>query len=94
MLELGPYEKQGHELVGARAAEVVDELITLGERGRMIADAAWRAGLSKKRISTLEDSQQAIDFVRHRQGPNDVVLIKGSHGMQMDRLVTALEALA
>jgi UDP-N-acetylmuramoyl-tripeptide--D-alanyl-D-alanine ligase len=94
MLELGPYEKQGHELVGARAAEVVDELITLGERGRMIADAAWRAGLSKKRISTLEDSQQAIDFVRHRLGPNDVVLIKGSHGMQMDRLVTALEALA
>lgn len=91
MLELGPYEKQGHELVGARAAEVVDELITIGERGRMIADAAWRAGLSKKMISTLEDSQQAIDFVRSRLNPNDVVLIKGSRGMQMDRLVAALE---
>ena len=43
MLELGQYEWQGHEMVGIRAAEVVDMLITIGERGRMIAAAACRA---------------------------------------------------
>ncbi len=30
MLELGPYEKQGHEMVGVRAAEVADVLVTVG----------------------------------------------------------------
>ena len=39
MLELGPYERQGHELVGMRAAQVAKTLITLGTRGHMIADA-------------------------------------------------------
>ena len=34
MLELGQYEKQGHELVGARVAEVADELVTIGEKAR------------------------------------------------------------
>ena len=37
MLELGQYERQGHEMVGARAAEVVDELVTVGERAQIIA---------------------------------------------------------
>ena len=35
---------------------------------------------------------QAIEFLRDRLGPQDVVLVKGSHGMRMDRIVTALEA--
>ena len=51
MLELGQYEQQGHEMVGIRAAEVVDELITLGERGRIIAQAALDGGLPASRIS-------------------------------------------
>ena len=34
MLELGQYEEEGHELVGARAAEVVSDLITIGPRGK------------------------------------------------------------
>lgn len=40
MLELGPYERQGHELVGMRTAQVAKTLLTLGPRGHMIADAA------------------------------------------------------
>ena len=38
MLELGQYEQQGHKLVGVRAAEVADELITIGSCARFIAD--------------------------------------------------------
>jgi UDP-N-acetylmuramoyl-tripeptide--D-alanyl-D-alanine ligase len=91
MLELGPYEQQGHELVGARAAEVVDELVTVGGRGRMIAEAAIQAGLLPQVVTALETSAQAIDYLRDHLGPADVVLIKGSHGMRMDRIVAALE---
>ncbi len=91
MLELGPYERQGHEMVGVRAAEVVDQLITVGERAKTIAYSAWQSGLSKKVIRELETSDQAIELLKSQLGPQDVVLIKGSHGMQMDRIVTALE---
>lgn len=92
MLELGPYEASGHEMVGVRAAQVVDELITVGERARMIAAAARRAGLREECIVELEDTQAAIAFLNGRFGEEDVVLIKGSHGMRMDQIVSALEA--
>lgn len=91
MLELGRYEKQGHEMVGVRAAEVVDELITLGERAHMIAAAARQAGLPAQAISEYEEIQQVIDRLKDRLGEADVVLIKGSHSMRMDRIAAALE---
>src|SRR5512145_741628 len=37
MLELGPYARGGHEMVGMRAAQVADVLLSLGERAHMIA---------------------------------------------------------
>jgi UDP-N-acetylmuramoyl-tripeptide--D-alanyl-D-alanine ligase len=92
MLELGRYEWKGHEMVGRRAAEIVDELITLGERGRMIAAAACRAGFSPDHVVELDTSKQAIEFLEGRLRENDVVLIKGSRGMRMDQIVAALEA--
>ncbi|MBN1179046.1 MAG: UDP-N-acetylmuramoyl-tripeptide--D-alanyl-D-alanine ligase, partial [Anaerolineae bacterium] len=44
MLELGEQERAGHEKVGMRAIEVVDVLITVGERGRIIGETALRWG--------------------------------------------------
>jgi UDP-N-acetylmuramoyl-tripeptide--D-alanyl-D-alanine ligase len=91
MLELGPYEKRGHEMVGARAAEVVNELILVGERARMIAAAARMSGLPGDVITELDDTQSAIEFMKNRLQAGDVVLVKGSHGMRMDGIVSALE---
>ena len=91
MLELGKYEWRGHEMVGLRAAEVVDELVTVGDKGRMIAVAASRAGLKSEVIAELDNSQEAVEYLMERLGPGDVVLIKGSHGMRMDLIVAALE---
>jgi UDP-N-acetylmuramoyl-tripeptide--D-alanyl-D-alanine ligase len=91
MLELGPYEQRGHAMVGVRAAEVADELVTVGGRGHLIAAAARQAGLRPGRIHEFEDSQGAIGFLRERLGAGDVVLVKGSRGMRMDLIVGALE---
>ncbi len=91
MLELGQYEWRGHEIVGIRAAEVVSELVTIGERGRMIAAAACRAGLPAKFITELETVDEAITLLQGRLQADDVVLVKGSHGMRMERIVAALE---
>lgn len=91
MLELGQYERQGHQKVGGRAAEVADRLIAVGERAKMIVDSAQRAGMSKSRITWLPDVDQAIDLLGKELKEGDIVLIKGSHGLRMDRIVAALE---
>jgi UDP-N-acetylmuramoyl-tripeptide--D-alanyl-D-alanine ligase len=91
MLELGSYEQRGHEMVGIRAAEVVDELVTLGKRGQIIAHAALEAGLPATKITILEQVEQVIQYLQPVLKPNDVVLVKGSNMMRMDRIVSALE---
>jgi UDP-N-acetylmuramoyl-tripeptide--D-alanyl-D-alanine ligase len=91
MLELGQYERQGHEMVGLRAAQVADTLLTLGERAPMIAEAARKAGLKKSSILEFEELDQIVDWLANNLSKNDSVLIKGSHGLHMDRIVNALE---
>jgi len=91
MLELGQYEQRGHEMVGIRAAEVVDELVTVGERGKIIAQAALEAGLPASNTTILDDVEQAIQYLQPELKPDDVVLVKGSNMMRMERIVAALE---
>lgn len=91
MLELGKYEHQGHEMVGIRSADVVDELITVGKRSSVIAQAAEQAGLPAEAITQLETSEEAIEVMRKRLSKDDVVLVKGSRGMHMDQIVPSLE---
>jgi UDP-N-acetylmuramoyl-tripeptide--D-alanyl-D-alanine ligase len=91
MLELGEYEERGHRMVGARAAQVADELVAVGGRARWIAEEALLAGLEESQVFLLDDSQSAIEHLRDRVGTEDVVLVKGSRGMQMDQIVAALE---
>ena len=94
MLELGPYERQGHEIVGARAAEVSHRLVVVGERARIIAEAALRAGLAQRAITWVSGVPEAIQLLNQELNEGDVVLIKGSHGLRMDRIVNALEEIA
>jgi UDP-N-acetylmuramoyl-tripeptide--D-alanyl-D-alanine ligase len=92
MLELGPYERQGHEKVGLRVAEVAQRLITVGERAKIISEAARKAGMPKTRITWVPDVPQAIDLLNAELKEGDIVLVKGSHGLRMDRIVAALES--
>jgi UDP-N-acetylmuramoyl-tripeptide--D-alanyl-D-alanine ligase len=91
MLELGQYEKQGHEIVGVRAAEVADALVTIGALGHLIATAARLAGMQSGRIVEFEKTDEAISYLQKSLTEKDVVLVKGSHSIRMDRIVSALE---
>jgi len=91
MLELGPYERGGHEMVGLRAAQVADVLLTLGERAHIIADAARRAGKKKTAIIEFDEVDPLITWLKSNLTKEDVVLIKGSHGLRMDRIASLLE---
>jgi UDP-N-acetylmuramoyl-tripeptide--D-alanyl-D-alanine ligase len=92
MLELGPDEERLHREVGRRAAGVVDALVTVGERGRWIADAARAAGLA--RVATAADAHEAAVVVERELAPGvgDLLLVKGSRGIALDILVDALAA--
>jgi UDP-N-acetylmuramoyl-tripeptide--D-alanyl-D-alanine ligase len=91
MLELGNYERKGHEKVGIRAAEVADEIITIGQKARMVAKAARDAGFPQEMITEVESTQDAIELMKEKLTRDDVVLIKGSRGMHMDNIVPSLE---
>jgi UDP-N-acetylmuramoyl-tripeptide--D-alanyl-D-alanine ligase len=92
MLELGQYERQGHEMVGYRCAEVADELITIGARARTIAETARSAGMPASKIMEMDSPDEAAALLRTHLSENDVVLVKGSLGMQMRDIVPSLEA--
>jgi UDP-N-acetylmuramoyl-tripeptide--D-alanyl-D-alanine ligase len=92
MLELAQYERAGHEMVGMRAAQVADLLVTLGTRAHMIAEAARKAGMKKARVLEYEQPGEIIDWLNQNLVAEDTVLIKGSHGLRMDQIVAALEA--
>ena len=90
MLELGSYEEEGHRKVGVRAADVVDLLVTVGQRARLIAEEALAAGLPAGRVLALANAQAALAELRSILGPGDVVLVKGSRAVHMDDIATAL----
>jgi len=92
MLELGPYETKGHIMVGVRAAEVCRELIAVGELSRTTAQAARQAGMSSRRIQWFATVPEAIEYLQGRLQNGDVVLVKGSRGLRMERITAALEA--
>ena len=91
MLELGQYEIEGHEKIGARAAQICDELILVGKLIESAYRSAIANGMSASKIYKFETAPQAAEFLKPRINSEDVILVKGSHGLRMDRIVNALE---
>jgi UDP-N-acetylmuramoyl-tripeptide--D-alanyl-D-alanine ligase len=90
MLELGPDEERLHRQIGARAAAIAEALVAVGQRGRWIGEAAIAAGLA--RVTIVADADEARAAVERDLAPGvgDLVLVKGSRGIELDRLVAAL----
>jgi UDP-N-acetylmuramoyl-tripeptide--D-alanyl-D-alanine ligase len=90
MLELGNYEVEGHQVVGRRAAEVVDVLIGVGELGSLIADEALATGMPASSVRAVGGNEAAVQALRELMPDGAVVLVKGSRGMAMEQIVGAL----
>jgi UDP-N-acetylmuramoyl-tripeptide--D-alanyl-D-alanine ligase len=94
MYELGRHEREGHKIVGRRACDVVDILITVGSLGRIIGQEALLSGMPDDAVHMVETNSQAIDLVRtilESHAGGDKILVKGSRGMQMEEIVAALQ---
>jgi UDP-N-acetylmuramoyl-tripeptide--D-alanyl-D-alanine ligase len=86
MMELGPEEGRFHREVGAVAERLgVDLLVAVGVRGQGYADGA--PGLAALRYPTVE---AAAADLPGRIEPGDVVLVKGSRSMAMERVARAI----
>lgn len=90
MLELGPVEEASHRFIGRRARDVVDILVTVGPLARLMALEALAVGMAADRVYITEDADAAIQKLEEIIQTSDVILIKGSRGIQLDRIVTAL----
>lgn len=92
MLELGGYSSQEHTRIGALAASGADMLVTVGVRARGMAEGARQAGMPEDAVHTFERGSDAAAFLLSTIGAGDVVLVKGSQSMRMERMVKALMA--
>ena len=90
MLELGEAHDAGHRSVGEAAAGVAELLIVVGHDARGIIAGATAAGMDATRIHHATDAETALDALRPRLRDGDVVLVKASRAIQLDRLVDAL----
>jgi UDP-N-acetylmuramyl pentapeptide synthase len=80
-----------HRDVGRLVAALpADEFVGMGKAAALAVEAARAAGLADARHApTFED---AVAHLLKRLAPGDVVLVKGSRGMRMERVVDALVA--
>ncbi|MBI3358671.1 MAG: UDP-N-acetylmuramoyl-tripeptide--D-alanyl-D-alanine ligase [Nitrospirae bacterium] len=86
MLELGNAAKSAHRDLGRKVAQHrIDRLITVGKFSAVVAQAAEEEGMGKETISAYENLK-SVDLA-HEIQKGDIVLIKGSRGMRMERLL-------
>ncbi|MGB0386442.1 MAG: alanine racemase, partial [Ardenticatenaceae bacterium] len=92
MAELGDYSAEGHALVGRRAAQVVDQLVTKGELARGIAQEAELAGLDAGQITVAYTTDDVVSAVSGQLSAGDVVLVKGGMSARLERVSARLLA--
>jgi UDP-N-acetylmuramoyl-tripeptide--D-alanyl-D-alanine ligase len=90
MLELGSYEEAGHRLVGGRAAQVIDKLVTVGRRARWIAEEALASGMKATDVHPVTTNTDAIGILQGMIRPGDIILVKGSRAAGLESIVDAL----
>lgn len=91
MLELGDSAPVLHEEVGALVAQSgVQQLITFGPLAQHMAYGAQRSGMTSACIHMTTQAEEAVALLQSLRRPGDVILLKGSRGMAMERLVHAI----
>jgi UDP-N-acetylmuramoyl-tripeptide--D-alanyl-D-alanine ligase len=88
MLELGPFAQQAHiDVVQLAIEQGVDMMIGIGPMACMAADHAAGSGMQVYKAS---DTDQAITLVRQHAQSGDTILVKGSRGMRLEKVVEEL----
>jgi UDP-N-acetylmuramoyl-tripeptide--D-alanyl-D-alanine ligase len=92
MLELGPAGPELHAQTGAAIAGRLDLLVAAGDLAKHFVEGARRAGKDAAALAAFSDSAAAADAAAGLVHPGDAVLVKGSRGARMEKVVDALRA--
>jgi len=88
MLELGPQANAFHREAGQQiAGYAFDLVLTVGTLAGRFAEEAVVSGFAKDKIKTFATSSEAGIFLKDQLKPADTVLLKGSRGMKMEKVM-------
>lgn len=91
MLELGEQELQYHRDAGAAIPRSIDVVCGVGTRSQALLEGARDAGFDESRLRHFTDAEAAGAFLRAFVQPGDLVLIKGSRGVGLDKAIAVLQ---
>lgn len=92
MLELGTHTRDEHYKIGMEASRSCHKLYTVGIRARAMAEGALDGKMLDENIMQCDTSIDAGKELVQVLGPNDVVYMKGSQGIRMERAVKMILA--
>jgi UDP-N-acetylmuramoyl-tripeptide--D-alanyl-D-alanine ligase len=91
MLELGNFAKEAHEQIGKKVSELsIDFLLAMGEKAPVVIESAIRHGFPMEKVRIVENYSEAISLLWQMIQKGDWILIKGSRGMAMEKIVEGL----
>lgn len=91
MLQLGTYAPDAHREVGRLAAEICDLVYTVGLRSKFVDEVFAEQGLGDK-VKHFDDSLSAGQDLQNEIEAGDVVFVKGSQAMRMEKTVAEIMA--
>jgi len=90
MKELGRFSKREHEKVGKMAGDCADLLVFVGDASAHFAEGAFASSIKKENVYEFARADQAAAFMLEHAQEHDVVLVKGSQSIRLEKVVEAL----
>ena len=91
MLELGEFAEEAHQQLGRKVSELsIDFLLALGKEAAVVVESAIRHKFPLERTKVVESHSEAVSVLREMIRNGDWILVKGSRGMAMEKVVEAL----
>ncbi|KKT28654.1 hypothetical protein A3G55_03610 [Candidatus Giovannonibacteria bacterium RIFCSPLOWO2_12_FULL_44_25] len=92
MLEIGKFTILAHKAVGERVASFADYFVTVGPRAKFSAEEAVSRGMPKERVKSFSTTKEAAGYIKNIMQEGDLILVKGSQAMRMERIVEEIMA--
>ena len=91
MKELGDFSKQAHELIGEKVSEIADIFIAVGKEMQLAKEIVIEKN-SKIEVFWFENSEEAKKNIKKIIQKGDLILVKGSRAMEMERITKGILA--
>ena len=90
MSELGEFSIKAHEKAGAEMPGAVDVLVAVGERAALSGKKAIQKGMKENNVYFFDTADEASQKIRSILRAGDLVLVKGSRVVGLEKVVEAI----